>query len=223
MLQEKELKKMGEDLDQEENNQLEVDIAEDFGEESDSSIPSHIEINDIEKTDYNEYYKFDAVIESIVNMFNITNETNDDFSNINDESNSSIIPNEDLNDNEANEDNLYPEINNFNDNDNPDERSVTTTNMMTLEYRLQEREKRWRIREIEYRERMMDIKERKVRLLELELKRKEDRLNAIDVYSDSSQESSSSEQLMNDLKRNGSLKRPIHEKPRKKKLSSEDD
>lgn len=70
----------------------------------------------------------------------------------------------------------------------------------------------------------MDIKERKARLLELELKRKEDRLNAIDVDSDSSQESSSSEQLMNDLKRNGSLKRPIHEKPRKKKkLSSEDD
>ena len=71
----------------------------------------------------------------------------------------------------------------------------------------------------------MDIKERKVRLLELELKRKEDRLNAIDVDSDSSEESSSSsEQLMNDLKRNGSLKRPIHEKPRKKKkLSSEDD
>ena len=30
-------------------------------------------------------------------------------------------------------------------------------------------------------------------------------------------------QLMNDLKRNGPLKRPIHEKPRKKKLSSEDD
>ena len=202
---------------------MEVDIAEDFGEESDSSIPSHIEINDIEKTDYNEYYKFDAVIESIVNMFNITNETNDDFSNINDESNSSIISNEYLNDNEANEDNLYPEINNFNDNDNPDEISVTTTNMMTLEYRLQEREKRWRIREIEYRERMMDIKERKVRLLELELKRKEDRLNAIDVDSDSSEESSSSEQLMNDLRRNGSLKRPIHEKPRKKKLSSEDD
>ena len=202
---------------------MEVVIAEDFGEESDSSIPSHIEINDIEKTDYNEYYKFDAVIESIVNMFNITNETNDDFSNINDESNSSIISNEYLNDNEANEDNLNPEINNFNDNDNPDEISVTTTNMMTLEYRLQEREKRWRIREIEYRERMMDIKERKVRLLELELKRKEDRLNAIDVDSDSSEESSSSEQLMNDLKRNGSLKRPIHEKPRKKKLSSEDD
>ena len=116
---------------------MEVDIAEDFGEESDSSIPSHIEINDIEKTDYNEYYKFDAVIESIVNMFNITNETNDDFSNINDESNSSIISNEYLNDNEANEDNLYPEINNFNDNDNPDEISVTTTNMMTLEDRLQ--------------------------------------------------------------------------------------
>ena len=70
----------------------------------------------------------------------------------------------------------------------------------------------------------MDIKERKVRLLELELKRKEDRLNAIDVDSDSSQESSSSEQLMNDLRRNGSLKRPIHEKPRKKKkLSSEYD
>ena len=177
---------MGEDLDQEENHQKEVDIAEDFGEESDSSIPSHIEINDIEKTDYNEYYKFDAVIESIVDMFNITNETNDDFSNINDESNSSIISNEYLNDNEANEDNLYPEINNFNDNDNPDEISVTTTNMMTLEYRLQEREKRLRIREIEYRERMMDIKERKVRLLELELKRKEDRLNAIDVDSDSS-------------------------------------
>ena len=203
---------------------MEVDIAENFGEESDSSIPSHIEINDIEKTDYNEYYKFDAVIESIVNMFNITNETNDDFSNINDESNSSIISNEYLNDNEANEDNLNPEINNFNDNDNPDEISVTTTNMMTLEDRLQEREKRLRIREIEYRERMMDIKERKVRLLELELKRKEDRLNAIDVDSDSSEESSSSEQLMNDLRRNGSLKRPIHEKPRKKKkLSSEDD
>lgn len=203
---------------------MEVDIAEDFGEESDSSIPSHIEINDIEKTDYNEYYKFDAVIESIVDMFNITNETNDDFSNINDESNSSIISNEYLNDNEANEDNLNPEINNFNDNDNPDEISVTTTNMMTLENRLQEREKRWRIREIEYRERMMDIKERKVRLLELELKRKEDRLNAIDVDSDSSEESSSSEQLMNDLRRNGPLKRPIHEKPRKKKkLSSEDD
>ena len=162
---------------------MEVDIAEDFGEESDSSIPSHIEINDIEKTDYNEYYKFDAVIESIVNMFNITNETNDDFVNNNDERNSSIIPNEDLNDNEANEDNLNPEINNFNDNDNPDEISVTTTNMMTLE----------------------------------------DRLNAIDVDSDSSEESSSSEQLMNDLRRNGSLKRPIHEKPRKKKLSSEDD
>ena len=203
---------------------MEVDIAEDFGEESDSSIPSHIEINDIEKTDYNEYYKFDAVIESIVNMFNITNETNDDFSNINDESNSSIISNEYLNDNEANEDNLYPEINNFNDNDNPDEISVTTTNMMTLEYRLQEREKRLRISEIEYRERMMDIKERKARLLELELKRKEDRLNAIDVDSDSSEESSISEQLMNDLRRNGPLKRPIHEKPRKKKkLSSEDD
>ena len=203
---------------------MEVDIAEDFGEKSDSSIPSHIEINDIEKTDYNEYYKFDAVIESIVNMFNITNETNDDFSNINDESNSSIISNEYLNDNEANEDNLNPEINNFNDNDNPDEISVTTTNMTTLEDRLQEREKRLRIREIEYRERMMDIKERKARLLELELKRKEDRLNAIDVDSDSSEESSSSEQLMNDLKRNGSLKRPIHEKPRKKKkLSSEDD
>ena len=164
------------------------------------------------------------LIEIIVDMFNITNETNDDFSNINDESNSSIIPNEYLNDNEANEDNLNPEINNFNDNDNPDEISVTTTNMMTLEYRLQEREKRLRIREIEYRERMMDIKERKARLLELELKRKEDRLNAIDVDSDSSEESSSSEQLMNDLKRNGSLKRPIHEKPRKKKkLSSEDD
>ena len=114
MLQEKELKKMGEDLDQEENHQLEVDIAEDFGEKSDSSIPSHIEINDIEKTDYNEYYKFDAVIEIIVDMFNITNETNDDFSNINDESNSSIISNEYLNDNEANEDNLNPEINNFN-------------------------------------------------------------------------------------------------------------
>ena len=47
----------------------------------------------------------------------------------------------------------------------------------------------------------MDIKERKVRLLELELKRKEDRLNAIDVDSDSSEESSSSEQLMNDLKK----------------------
>ena len=183
---------------------MEVDFEVDFGEESDSSIPSHIEINDIEKTDYNEYYNFDAVIESIVDMFNITNETNDDFVNINDERNSSIIPNEDLNDNEANEDNLNPEINNFNDNDNPDEISVTTTNMMTLEYRLQEREKRWRIREIEYRERMMDIKERKVRLLELELKRKEDRLNAIDVDSDSSEESSSSEQLMNDLKRNGS-------------------
>ena len=151
---------------------MEVDITEDFGEESDSSIPSHIEINDIEKTDYNEYYKFDAVIESIVNMFNITNETNDDFSNINDESNSSIISNEYLNDNEANEDNLNPEINNFNDNDNPDEISVTTTNMTTLEDRLQEREKRWRIREIEYRERMMDIKERKARLLEPELKRK---------------------------------------------------
>ena len=162
---------------------MEVDIAEDFGEESDSSIPSHIEINDIEKTDYNEYYSFDAVIESIVDMFNITNETNDDFVNNNDERNSSIIPNEDLNDNEANEDNLNPEINNFNDNDNPDEISVTTTNMMTLE----------------------------------------DRLNAIDVDSDSSEESSSSEQLMNDLRRNGSLKRPIHEKPRKKKLSSEDD
>ena len=73
------IEESGEDLDQEENNQLEVDIAEDFGEESDSSIPSHIEINDIEKTDYNEYYKFDAVIESIVDMFNITNETNDDL------------------------------------------------------------------------------------------------------------------------------------------------
>ena len=60
ILQEKELKKMGEDLDQEENHQLEVDIAEDFGEKSYSSIPSHIEINDIEKTDYNEYYSFDA-------------------------------------------------------------------------------------------------------------------------------------------------------------------
>ena len=48
------------------------------------------------------------LIEIIVDMFNITNEINDDFSNINDESNSSIIPNEDLNDNEANEDNLYP-------------------------------------------------------------------------------------------------------------------
>ena len=70
-------------------------------------------------------------------MFNITNETNDDFSNINDESNSSIISNEYLNDNEANEDNLNPEINNFNDNHNPDEISVTTTNMMTLEDRLQ--------------------------------------------------------------------------------------
>ena len=60
MLQEKELKNLGEDLDQEKNNQLEVVIAEDFGEESDSSIPSHIEVNDIEKTDYNEYYSFDA-------------------------------------------------------------------------------------------------------------------------------------------------------------------
>ena len=47
------------------------------------------------------------LIEIIVDMFNITNETNDDFSNINDESNSSIISNEYLNDNEANEDNLY--------------------------------------------------------------------------------------------------------------------
>ena len=54
------IEESGEDLDQEKNNQLEVDIAEDFGEESDSSIPSHIEINDIEKTDYNEYYSFDA-------------------------------------------------------------------------------------------------------------------------------------------------------------------
>ena len=54
------IEESGEDLDQEENNQLEVDIAEDFGEKSDSSIPSHIEINDIEKTDYNEYYSFDA-------------------------------------------------------------------------------------------------------------------------------------------------------------------
>lgn len=52
---------MGEDLDQEENHQKEVDIAEDFGEESDSSIPSHIEINDIEKT----------VIMSITNLMQL--------------------------------------------------------------------------------------------------------------------------------------------------------